>query len=110
MIRLLIRFTETVNAFTAKMKAFTATIKQKDDPFTAQILKIQEEDAARPIEDMPFAERHARIVKYRKAYMVIAAVQLVLRAAQLAKIATLCAVAVGIGVAIARIVNVMGTP
>ena len=110
MTRLLIRFTETVNAFTAKMNAFTATIKQKDDPFTAQLLKLQEEDAARPIEDMPFAERHARIVKYRKEYAVIAAVQLALRAVQVAKIATLCAVAVGIGVAIAHVVGIVATP
>ena len=110
MTRLLIRFTETVNGLSAKINAFTATIKQKDDPFTAQLLKLQEEDAARPIEDMPFAERHARIVKYRKEYAVIAAVQLVLRAAQLAKIVALCAVAVGIGIVIAHLVNVMVNP
>jgi len=103
MTRLLIRFTETVNAF-------TASFKQKDSDLAARILKIQEEDAARPIENMPFAERHSRIVKHRQEYMVIAAVQLVLRAAQLAKMATLCALAIGIGVAIAHVVGIMATP
>ncbi len=110
MTRLLIRFTETVNAFTAKMNAFTVAFKQADSTMAARILKIQEEDAARPIEDMPFAERHNRIVKHRQDYMVIAAVQLVLRAVQLVKIVTLCALAVGIGAAIAHVVGVMATP
>lgn len=110
MTRLLIRFTQTVNAFTAKMNAFTATFKQKDSAFSAQLLKIQEEDAARPIEDMPFNERHDRIVKYRKEYAFIAAVQLVLRAVQVAKIVTLFALAIGIGLAIAHIVRAVVAP
>jgi len=107
MTRLLIRFTESANAFTTKMNAFTAALTQQNDTFAAQVRKIQEEDELRPIEDMPFAERHNRIVKHRKEYVFIATVQVILRAFQFVKFTALCAVAIGIGVAIAHVVGVV---
>ncbi len=96
MTRLLIRFAESVNAFTARMNAFAARVR-----------KIQEEDEVHPIEDMPFVKRHNRIVKHRNEYAWIAIVQICLIAFLFVKFMALCVVAIGIGVAIAHVVGVV---
>jgi nitrate reductase NapE component len=92
-------YSRAAAAFNAKLQAFT----ERNLALAEEVRTIGHEDAGRPIEDMPFAERHARIVKHRTVYALFAV-------AHLFVLSVLVVGAIGFGVAVARLVNLAVTP
>ena len=99
MTRLLAMYSRAVAAFNAKLQAFT----ERNLALAEEVRTIGREDAERPIEDMPFAERHARIIKHRTVYALLAG-------AYLFVLSVFIVGAIGLGVGVARLINLSVTP